>query len=167
MYIFWVCESVSPRVRESTNPHSAEYIRPTDSVERPCNNYPSSSGRSGSTLSGGAANHKFSACFAPPNLVFYCCARLCMHLWCFSCNKLGSSLLSIFPSWSSKSDTLCYRFDSQTPGVIIIRWGEISVGVCDNNFLLYAYVHCIYSSQFVYGLQQEEVGVVGVVADGS
>ena len=66
----------SPRVRESESPQSAEYIRPTDSVERPTiiHSFPSSSGRSGSTLSGGAAHHKFCACFSPPTL--YCCARL-------------------------------------------------------------------------------------------
>ena len=47
----------------------------TDSVERPTiRSFPSSSGRSASTLSGGAAHHKFCACFSPPTL--YCCARL-------------------------------------------------------------------------------------------
>ena len=42
--------------------------------------------------------------------------------------------------------------------MIIILVGEISVGVCVNNVLL---PMCTYSSQFVYGLQREEVGVVG------
>ena len=51
-----VHESMSPQVRESAIPQSAEYIRPTDSVQRPAiHSVPSSSGRSGSTLSGGAA----------------------------------------------------------------------------------------------------------------
>ena len=49
--------------------------RPTDSVQRPAiHSVPSSSGRSGSTLSGGAAHHKFCARFSPPTL--HCCARL-------------------------------------------------------------------------------------------
>ena len=60
----------SPRVRESMSPQSAEYIRPTDSVERPTiHSVPSSSGRSGSTLSGGAAHHNICPCFSNPLLL--------------------------------------------------------------------------------------------------
>ena len=50
----------------------------TDSVERPTtHSVPSSSGRSASTLSGGATHHKFCECFSPQTL--YCCARLCTN----------------------------------------------------------------------------------------
>ena len=72
---------VSPRVRDSMSPQSAEYIRPTDSVKWPTiHSVPSSSGRSGSTLSGGAVHHKFCACVSPPTL--YRCACLCLYQTC-------------------------------------------------------------------------------------
>ena len=55
------------------SPQSAEYIRPTDSVERPTtHSVPSSSGRSGSTRSGGAAHHKFLCMLLPPNSLLLC-----------------------------------------------------------------------------------------------
>ena len=78
----------SPRVRESMSPQSAEYIRPTDSVERPTiHSVPSSSGRSGSTLSGGAAHHNICPCFSNPLLLCTLmpisgCACLCLYQTC-------------------------------------------------------------------------------------
>ena len=59
----------SLRVCESTSLQFAEYIGPTDSAERPT--VPLSNGHSGSTLSGGAAHHKFVHA-SPPNPLLLC-----------------------------------------------------------------------------------------------
>ena len=68
---YFLCESVSPRVRSPQNTLGP----PIQSNDQTIQSVPSSSGRLGSTLSGGAAHHKFCACFVPPTL--YGCARLC------------------------------------------------------------------------------------------
>ena len=103
-----VHESASPRVCESMSQQSTEYIRPTDSAERPTiHSVPSSSGRSGSTLSGDTAHHKFCACFSPPTL--YCCAHLCQ-----SCSKPPPNPLYFRPEASQPilvqfwQSPLCY-----------------------------------------------------------
>ena len=103
----WVRAS-RPWVR-SAIPQSTEYIRPTDSVERPTiHSVPSPSGRSGSTLNGGAAHHKSCAYFSPPTL--YCCARL----W-------SGTLSNAF--WRSKNGTyLGTTIKSLVPVVRADRW---------------------------------------------
>ena len=78
----WVRAS-RPWVR-SAIPQSTEYIRPTDSVERPTiHSVPSPSGRSGSTLNGGAAHHKSCAYFSPTNPLLLCTPMVRHTVKCF------------------------------------------------------------------------------------